>query len=246
MRRAVAAIALMLAPLGSAATIRVSAAASLTDALRDIAKAYEQQHGDSVLLNFGASSLIARQILAGAPADVFFSADEEKMDRLQNGGFILPKTRRDILSNTLVIVVGADSVLRIRSAADLADPSIHNIAIAEPQTVPAGIYAKQYLQKMRVWNRIARRMIPTENVRGALAAVESGNAEAAIVYKTDGMISHRARIAYEVPAADGPKIVYPAAVVTDARERAAAQRFVDFLGSREARAIFTRYGFLLP
>ena len=246
MRRTIAAVALMLAPLAEAATIRVSAAASLTDALREVALRYQRRHGDSVLLNFGASSLLARQITSGAPADVFFSADEEKMDQLQNGGFILPGTRRAILSNTLVIVVGADSVLRMRSAADLSDPSIRNIAIAEPRTVPAGIYARQYLQKIGVWGRIARRLVPTENVRSALAAVEAGNAEAAIVYKTDALISRRVRIAYEVPAAEGPKIVYPAAVVAASRERAEARRFVDYLETAEARAIFARYGFPLP
>ena len=246
MRRTIAAITLLLAPLANAAAIRVSAAASLMDVLREIGKRYERQSGDSVLLNFGASSLLARQIMAGAPVDVFISADEQKMDELQSRGLIPPPSRRSIVSNTLAIVIAADSPLKIASPKDLLDPSVRNIAVAEPQSVPAGIYAKQYLRKVRVWDRIVSKVVPTDNVRSALAAVESGNAEVAIVYKTDALISRRVRVGYEVPAAEGPKIAYPAAVVGESRERAAAQRFLDYLTGAEARAIFDRYGFARP
>lgn len=242
----VALISLLLASHSAfAANVRVSAAASLTDVLQEIAPLYEKQTGDGILFNFGASSMLARQIQEGAPADLFISADELKMDQLQQRGLIVKKSRRSILSNTLVIIVPGDSRLKIASPADLTDPAIRNIAVAEPQTVPAGIYAKAYLRKLRIWDRITHKIIPTDNVRAALAAVESGNAETGIVYKTDALISRAVRVAYEVPAAAGPEISYPAAVVADSRQKEAAQRFLDYLQSPPAQSLFRKYGFLL-
>jgi molybdate transport system substrate-binding protein len=236
------ALIIFIAAVGSGAPLRVSAAASLTDVLHEIAA----QYGQPVLFNFGASSMLARQIQEGAPADLFISADELKMDQLAQRGLLVKKSRVDILANTLVIVIPSDSALKIESAKDLADPSIRNVAVAEPQSVPAGIYAKEYLRKIKVWDRITYKLIPTDNVRSALAAVESGNVEAGIVYKTDALISHAVKIAYEIPRTEGPKIVYPAAVLADSTEKAAAQKFLDYLQSEPARAVFRRFGFLLP
>jgi molybdate transport system substrate-binding protein len=231
--------------LATAATLHVSAAASLTDVLQELAPLYEKQSGDAILFNFGASSLLARQIEEGAPADLFLSADELKMDQLQQRRLIVAASRRSILSNTLAIIVPKESRIKIASAADLAGDSVRNIAIAEPQTVPAGIYAKEYLRKLRLWQRLVFKVVPTDNVRGALAAVESGNADAGIVYKTDALISRLVRIAYEVPAADGPDISYPAAVVADSKQPAAAQHLLDFLQSPPAQSLFRKYGFLI-
>jgi molybdate transport system substrate-binding protein len=228
-----------------AANLRVSAAASLTDALHEIGAAYERQSGDTLLYNFGASSMLARQIQEGAPADLFISADESKMDQLQQRGLIVKKSRRSILSNTLVIIVPSNSKLKIASPKDLAGRAIRNVAVAEPRSVPAGIYAKEYLRKLRVWDRITYKLIPTDNVRAALAAVESENAETGIVYKTDAFISKVVRIAYEVPASEGPEISYPAAVLADSRQQAPAQRFLDYLQSPPAQEIFRKYGFLI-
>jgi len=228
-----------------AANLRVSAAASLTDVLRELGPIYEKQSGDMLLFNFGASSMLARQIQEGAPADLFISADESKMDQLQQRGLVVKQSRRSILSNTLVIIVPSTSGLKIASPKDLADPAIRNVAVAEPQSVPAGIYAKQYLRKLRVWDRIISKMIPTDNVRAALAAVESENAETGIVYKTDALISKVVRIAYEVPAGEGPDISYPAAVLADSKQKPAAQRFLDYLQSPAAQETFRKYGFLI-
>jgi len=222
-------------------TIHVSAAASLMDALQEIARQYRQA---TIVFNFGASNLLARQIIEGAPADVFISADEASMNRLQQRGLIEPKRRRSILSNTLVIIVPADSTMRISSARDLL--SVQKLALAAPDAVPAGIYAKEYLQRLGLWEGVGPNVIPTDNVRSALAAVESGNVDAGIVYKTDALISRAVKIAYEVPRAEGPKISYPAAVIADSREKAAAQHFLDFLQSATAREIFRHFGFLLP
>jgi molybdate transport system substrate-binding protein len=228
-----------------AATLHVSAAASLTDVLQEMAPIYEKQTGDTLLFNLGASSMLARQIEEGAPADVFISADEAKMDQLQRQHLIVNASRRSILSNTLVIVVPTDSRLKITSAADLAGRTIRSLALAEPSSVPAGIYAKQYLRKIGVWPKVVGKVIPTENVRSALAAVESGNADAGIVYATDALISKGVRVAYEVPKAEGPDISYPAAIVSDSKEKAAAQRFLDFLQSRAAAELFRKYRFLV-
>ena len=229
-----------------AAEVRVAAAASLTNALTDLAAAWQAQSGHTVSLNFGASNLLARQIAEGAPADVFFSADELQMDRLDKAKLVLAGTRRSLLSNTLTVVVPADSKLVIASPQDLTGPAVRVLAMAEPQTVPAGIYAKQYLRALGLWSKVIDRVVPTENVRGALAAVEAGNADAAIVYHSDAAISKKVRVAFEVPVAEGPKISYPVAVLAGAEQREPARAFIDYLASPAAAEVFRRYGFLVP
>jgi molybdate transport system substrate-binding protein len=229
-----------------AAEVTVFAAASLTDSLKEIATAYEKASGDKLVFNFGASSTLARQIQEGAPADVFFSADEAKMDGLEKGGLLAKGTRRSLLSNTLVVVVPLDSSLKIGSPEDLAAAKVKALALAETQSVPAGIYAKEWLQAQKLWSRVSGKVIPTENVRAALAAVESGNADAGIVYKTDAGISKKVKIAYEVPAADGPKISYPLAVIAESKHQEAARRLLAYLESAPALGVFRRYGFLVP
>jgi molybdate transport system substrate-binding protein len=238
-------VALMLGRAVSAAEIDVFAAASLTDSLKAIAADYAQASGDKVVFNFGASSTLARQIEAGAPADIFFSADEKQMDRLAQGGLIDPASRTSRLGNALVVVVPADSSLAVKSAADLGQAGIKQIALADPKAVPAGVYAKAWLEKNQVWTVVEPKVVPTENVRAALAAVESGNVEAGIVYKTDAAISKKIKIAYEVPPLDAPKISYPMALVKSSRPTEAPQKFLAYLGSDAAGQVFVKYGFLL-
>ncbi len=169
-----------------AADVMVFAAASLTDSLKAIRASYESNATDHIEFNFAGSSTLARQIAEGAPADIFFSADEAKMDALAAKGLIEAGTRQSRLGNSLVVVVPADSPLSIRGAADLTQPQVEKIALADPAAVPAGIYAKGWLQKSGLWPALQSwRVVPTENVRAALAAVESGNVEAGVVYKTD-------------------------------------------------------------
>ena len=234
---------LLLAAPAGAADLHVFAAASLTDALKEIAPEYEKATGDKLVLNLGASSTLARQIQEGAPADLFLSADEAKMDGLEKRKLLLPGTRRSVLSNTLVVVVPVDSSLKISGPADLV--SVRALALAEPQTVPAGIYAKEYLKTKGLWSKVIDRVIPTENVRAALAAVESGNADAGIVYKTDAGISKRVKVAYEVPQAESPKISYPFAVLAESERKEAARKLLDYLHSPPALAVFRKYGFLI-
>lgn len=234
---------LTLAAPAPAAELTVFAAASLTDALEEIGAVYEKAGGDTIRLNLGASSTLARQIQEGAPADLFLSADEEKMDSLEKRGLVLPGTRRSVLSNTLVIVIPKGSAVKIAGPKDLT--AVSTLALADPQAVPAGLYAKEYLRKLGLWDKLAGKVVPTENVRGALAAVESGNVDAAIVYKTDAGISKRVRIAYEVPLAQGPKISYPFAVVAESSQPEAAKRFLAYLESEPALVVFKKHGFLI-
>jgi len=228
-----------------AVEVTVFAAASLTDSLKEIAATYEKQSNDKIVFNFGASSTLARQLEEGAPADLFFSADEAKMDGLEKKGLILKETRRSRLSNSLVIVVAAEGGVAIETPKDLATDKVKRLALAEPKTVPAGIYAKEYLQKQNLWSAVERKVIPTENVRAALAAVEAGNVEAGIVYKTDAAISRKVKVAYEVTVKDGPDISYSMVVVKEAKQPEAARRFLQYLGSRDAANVFERFGFIV-
>jgi molybdate transport system substrate-binding protein len=236
---------LLAATLVHAVEVTVFAAASLADSLKEIAAAYERQSGDKIVFNFGASSTLARQIEEGAPADLFFSADEAKMDELEKKGLILKETRKSRLSNSLVIVVAAEMGAVIESPKDLATDKVKRLALAEPKSVPAGIYAKEYLQKQNLWSAVERKVIPTENVRAALAAVEAGNLEAGIVYKTDAAISKKVKVAYAVPDKDSPGISYPMAVVKEAKQAEAAKKFLQYLGSRDAAKVFERFGFIV-
>jgi molybdate transport system substrate-binding protein len=241
-----ASISILLAIAGAqAAEITVFAAASLTDSLKEIATAYEKDSGDKIIFNFGASSTLARQIEEGAPADIFYSADEAKMDGLVKKGLIDIATRKSNLGNSLVVVIAADATLSIQSASDLTNTSVKQIALADTKAVPAGIYAKAWLTRQQLWTAIEQKVVPTENVRGALAAVESGNVEAGVVYKTDAGISKKVKVAYEVPAKDAPAISYPMALVKESKQPEAAKKFLNYLSSEEAGQIFNRFGFIL-
>jgi len=226
------------------AEVNVYAAASLTDVMKEIASAYEKESGDKILFNFGASSLLARQIIERALADMFLSADEAKMVELEQAGLIATETRRDLLSNLLVIVVPADSKLVIASPEELVTKS-QKIAVADPRAVPAGIYTKEYLTRLGLWRKLESKIVPTENVRAALAAVESGNVDAGFVYKTDANISSKVRIAFTVAVEEGPPIRYPVALIKEAKEKSAAAKFLAYLQSASARKTFERYGFIV-
>ena len=238
-------ILILAASVAHAATITVFAAASLTESLKEIAALYEKQSGDKIVFNFAASGPLARQIQEGAPADIFFSADETRADDLDKKGLLVKETRKSRLGNSLVIVATTDSSLPIRSPADLAGTNVLRLALGDPKTVPVGAYSKGYLEKLGLWPAIQPKIVPCESVRGVLAAVESGNVEVGIVYKTDAAISRKVKVACAIPAAEGPKITYPMALVKDAPQPEAARKFLAFLDSPAAGAVFARYGFLL-
>jgi molybdate transport system substrate-binding protein len=229
---------------GHAANVTVFAAASLTDSLKEIAAAYEKRSGDRIVFNFAASGLLARQIEEGVPADLFFSADEARADALEAKGLLVKETRKDLLANSLVIVTAADSAT-VQSPGDLALAAVERVALGDPKTVPAGTYAKVYLEKSGLWPRIEPKVVPCQNVRAVLAAVESGNVDAGLVYKTDAAISKKVRVVFEVPVGDGPKITYPVALVTDAPQPEAARQFLRCLAGKEGGAVFIRHGFVV-
>jgi molybdate transport system substrate-binding protein len=220
--------------------ILVFAAASLTDALEEIGAAYEAHTGTRVLFSFAGSNTLARQIRAGAPADVFLSANLERTEELESAGLVRSADCVPLLSNSLAVIVPAGSELTVKTARDLV--GVRRLALGDPEAVPAGIYARRWLQGRGVWEALRDRVVPTLDVRAALAAVESGAADAGIVYRTDAAISRRVRVALEVPAAEAPTIVYPAAVLVSSDEPE-ARAFLEHLHSAEARAVFTRLGF---
>jgi molybdate transport system substrate-binding protein len=234
-----------LAALGVSAAaeeVNLFAAASLTEAVREIAQDFEKGTGHKVVLNVGGSNDLARQISAGAPADVFFSADRAQMRALQESGLVRAEDRVDVLSNALVAVVPATSTARIGTAGDLL--TVGRLALADPEAVPAGVYARTWLASLGLWPQLKYRVVPTLNVRAALAAVESENADAALVYRTDAAISKRVKVAFEVPRDQGPAIVYPLAPIAASRKPATAA-LVAYLTSAPARDVYRRYGFIV-
>jgi len=239
MKKALAGLLLALLPNpGRAEEVLVFAAASLTESLEEIGKACEAKTGASVRFSFGASSDLARQIQAGAPADVFFSADTAKMDALEKAGIVRHADRREFLSNQLVVVVPISSSRSVAGARDLA--KLPRLALADPEAVPAGIYARKWLEAEGVWAEVRPKLVPTLDVRATLAAVESGAVEAGIVYRTDSAISNKVRVVFVVT--NGPAIAYSVARLASSKS-SAARRFVDFVAGAEGRAVFERRGF---
>jgi molybdate transport system substrate-binding protein len=227
-----------------AATITVFAASSLTESLKQITTDYEKTCGDKIVFNFGASGTLARQIEAGAPADIFFAADEMKVDSLEKKGLLVSGTRKSLLGNLLVIATPTDAAA-IGSPAELTNASLQHIALGELKTVPCGSYAKAYLDRVKLWHAIESKVVPCESVRAVLAAVESGNADAGFVYITDAAISKKVKVAYEVSEADAPGISYPLALVKDAPQPGGAKKFITYLDSDPAGLVFRKFGFIV-
>lgn len=248
-RRAFVALVLVLLPLPATSQparspITVFAAASLTDSLKAVAEAYKAKTGISVTLSFGASSTLARQIEQGAKADIFFSADSAWMDYLQSKSLIA--RRKDMLGNQLVLVAGpeASPPPRIAPHFDLAGAlGGRRLAVADPASVPAGKYAKAALTSLGVWDQLASKLAPAENVRVALEYVARGEAPYGIVYATDAKVTPNVWVVGVFPESTHAPIIYPAAMIKTASPSAKA--FLSFLGSKGAGAIFQKAGFTI-
>jgi molybdate transport system substrate-binding protein len=225
--------------------ILVSAAASLADVLKEISNGYQSRSKHIVKFNFGPSSGLARQIEEGAPADLFFSADLPQMEKLNKSGRLESGTRKNLLSNQLVIIVPADSKLTISSPNDLLKADVKRIALAEPSSVPVGVYSKKYLADEGLWNKVEAKVVPVQDVRATLAAVESGNVEAGFVYKTDAAVSKKVKVAFQVPIEKGPKIVYPIAIIKESKRKDAAREFMTYILSPATKESFKKYGFVV-
>jgi molybdate transport system substrate-binding protein len=222
--------------------ITVSAAVSLTEALTAVAEAYGRT-GGHVRFNFAASNVLARQIVNGAPVDVFISADEAQMDVVAAAGLVKDGSRVDVLRNLLAVALPNDRAHTFKNIKEIADPAFKRIAIGDPAGVPVGVYAKQYLEKEGLWDAVQARVVPTGSARAALAAVESGAADAAIVYRTDVRLSLHATVAWVMPIDRGPRILYPAAMIRTTTVPSESKRFLDFVRGDVATRIFQRFGF---
>lgn len=229
-----------------AADLTVSAAASLTNAFRDLGPTFEAANpGTKVRFNFAASGALLQQIARGAPADVFASADQETLDQAQAKSLIDPATRRNFASNALVVIVPAASANVPGAVSDLAQAPYARIAIGLPASVPVGRYTKAALEAAGLWSAIEPRMIGAENVRQALDYVARGEVDAAFVYATDAAImAGKVKVALAVSTTK--PILYPVAVVAGSPNAAVAARFVEFLGGAQAQTVLARYGFGKP
>lgn len=246
-RRLLAAVALGLAALPAvAADLTVSAAASLTDAFREIGAAFEAaQPGSKVLLNFAASGALLQQIANGAPVDVFASADEETMDRAEKQGLVAAGARRDFAANALVVVVPAGAAAVPRTLADLRQSAFRRIAVGVPASVPVGRYARAALDKAGLWSDLEPRVVGAQSVRQALDYVARGEADAGFVYATDALLMPgKVAVAFTVPT--GTPVRYPVAPLAASRNAEAARRFVDYVLSAPGQAVLAKYGFGRP
>lgn len=234
-------------PHASAADVTVFAAASLKEALDDQARQFERTTGTKVVIAYGASNALARQIESGAPADLFISADRDWMDDVERKQWLMPGTRVDLLRNTLVLIAPASSTSALRIAPHFALAAAlgaDRLAMANPDSVPAGKYGKAALEQLGIWSSVERRVARAENVRAALALVSRGEAPFGIVYATDAHADKGVRIVDTFPAASHPPIIYPAAV-TRGSQSAPAKALLDYLGSDAARSTWQKYGFAL-
>jgi molybdate transport system substrate-binding protein len=242
--RCLALLAVLVGAAVQAADLRVSAAASLGDAFREIADNYQRERpGTRVLLNLGASGALLQQLAKGAPVDVVASADQESMQRAVRMG--LASAARDFAGNRLVLAVPADSELALARLEDLRGDGVRRIAIGNPDSVPAGRYARQALQAAGLWLPLQGKLVKTRNVRQALSYLARGEVDAALVYQTDVLsLPDRVHSRLQVPHAT--VIRYPIAVTADSDATAEAARFVAYVLSADGQAVLGRHGFLAP
>ena len=224
--------------------IVVSVASSVADAVEEIAALYRSATGTSVSVNAGGSNTLARQIVEGAPASIFLSADEAQMNTVEQAGRIVPGTRSTLLTNELAVIAPADAAAI--SLAHVREGRIARLALGEPAGVPAGVYARTWLEREGAWARLQSKVVPFPTVRAVLGAVEAGRVDAGVVYATDA-IGARVRVVARVTAQEHPevRISYPVALIAGGHAEV-ARPFLEFLKGSQARAVFDRRGFGKP
>lgn len=228
---------------GDPAELTISVAASVQDAMKEIQTAYQEEAPNvTITYNFGSSGSLAQQIAQGAPSDIFLSASQKWMDDLEEKGQILTESRKDLLQNTMVLIAPVDKA-DITDFKDFETEQINKVAIGEPESVPAGRYAKEVLTSLNLFDAMQSKLVFGKDVRQVLTYVETGNVDAGLVYATDAQISDQVQIIATAPADTHSPIVYPIAVVQDSENAEAAEAFLDFLSSDTAVAIFQGYGF---
>lgn len=224
--------------------LTISAAASLTDAMKEIQTNYEKKYTHiKLLFNFGASGALQQQIEQGAPADVFLSAASKNMKELVDKSLIDASQQSNLLLNSLVVIVPADSKSNVQKLEDLSAAGVTHIAVGEPQTVPAGNYAKEALTNAKLWDPLQAKIVQGKDVRQVLTYVESGNAEAGFVYKTDALTSSKVKVALTVDPKSYKPIEYPAGIVKASKHNKEATEFYTYLKSKEAQDVFVKFGF---
>lgn len=229
-----------------AVELNVSAAVSMKDALAEIQKTYQEKNPNvKIIYNLGASGALQKQIEQGAPADIFISAAPKQMNDLEEKNLVNKATRKNLVENKLVVVVPKESKLQIAKYEDLTNDGIQKLALGETATVPAGQYAQEVLKKLSLWDKVQDKVVFAKDVRTVLAYVETGNVEAGIVYKTDAASSDKIKIAATAPEGSHQPIVYPAAVLSGAKQSKDAEAFLTYLFSPESKAVFEKYGFVM-
>jgi molybdate transport system substrate-binding protein len=241
-------LALSIGPVGctdkTPVTLNVSAAASLTDALKEVNTLYTQKNSNvTITPNFASSGTLQKQIEQGAPADVFISAAAAQMDALEKGNLIVTGSRKSLLNNRLVLIIPNDSTLGITSFTDLTNDKVKKIALGDPKSVPAGTYGQQAFDLLGITVQVESKLVLGSDVRQVLSYVETGNVDAGILYSTDTVVSTKVKIAANAPDEINARIVYPVAVVKASQNTDVAQDYIDFLFTKEAKAIFEKYGF---
>lgn len=221
--------------------LTISAAASLQDALKEIKQGFEKKHPDlNLLYNFGASGTLQQQISQGAPADLFLSASEDKMNTLVQEEYIEKKNRKDIAGNEVVLVVPKNET-GIHSFSDLKKAK--NLSIGTPKSVPAGKYGKETLEHLNLWKELQQKVVYAKDVRQVLAYVESGSVDAGLVYKTDALITKDVTMVEEAAPASHSPIVYPAGIIKNSKHSKEARLFYEYLQKASAQKVLKKYGF---
>lgn len=229
-----------------AAEVTVSAAASLTNAFKEIAENFEAANPEhKVLLNFAGSGELLQQIAKGAPVDVFASADQETMDKAQAQGLLNDGSRKDFVQNTLVVITPSNSKLELKALTDLQQDALQRLAISNPESVPVGRYSKQALVTSNLWDALADKMINTQNVRQSLDYVARDEVDAGFVYATDAAImADKVKVQFTVPLET--VVSYPIAVTKEGAAKELSQQFIDYTFNEESQAVLAKFGFSKP
>jgi molybdate transport system substrate-binding protein len=231
-------------PDGPAEEVLVFAAASTTNAVEEICRDFEREYGVRARASFAATSTLAQQIINGAEAHVLVSANQSWVDHLDSKNLVA--RRRDLLGNRLVVIVPAESRLTIREPKDLSSARIEHVAIADPDSAPAGIYAREALTNLEIWDALESKIVAAPDVRRALVHVENATVEAGIVYATDAAISGRVRVVFEIPPELTTPIRYPIVLLRSGSGNLSAERFFEYLSSSRAASVFRKHGFVAP
>ncbi|MCR5290153.1 MAG: molybdate ABC transporter substrate-binding protein [Treponema sp.] len=222
----------------------IAAAASLTDSMNDVISIYEKEHPNvHIVPTYGSSGTLRKQIEQGAPAELFISANQSHMDTLRKQDLVDESSVKDMFENKVVLITPSDSTKKIKAYTDCGTDSIERIALGIPESVPAGDYAKQVFTALGIWDTVAAKTVYAKDVRQVLTYVEMGEVDAGVVYATDAAISKKVTIICEAPANTHKPILYPAAILAQAKHKKEAKAFFDYLSSKQAAKIFASYGF---